>query len=113
MIVIDGTPELLEEFYGERPRKSMSSVVVVDNGKPVGVAGLSLQNNMMVLFSDMSDEFRQSKGYKRALVVGARKLMKRFPKMPVHAKASPGIEGSEELLKHLGFTHIRGDIWQV
>jgi len=113
MLVTDGTPDLLEEFYGERPRESMNTVVVMDEGKPVGVAGFSLTNGMMIIFTDMSDEFKQSKGYKRTVVIAARKLMARLPDMPVYAEAKAGVEGSEDLLKHYGFKHMRGDIWQV
>ena len=33
-------------------------------------------------------------------------------KLPVYAEADPEIAGSDVLLKHLGFEHLDGDIYQ-
>jgi len=113
MIVTNATNELLEEFYGEPLKKSVKSVVVVDNGKPLGVSGLKVENDYMVWFADISDELREHKSFKRVVIECYRKLMEVLPRMPVYSLADPRIEGSDKLLAHIGFEHVRGNIWRV
>ncbi len=111
MIVIDATQELLTEYYGSAPVSSMRAIVAIEADKVVGVAGFKLENERMVLFSDISDELREHKGYKRLVVSAYKSLIEIFPGAPVYAKAAPDIEGSCILLKHIGFQHLRGDLW--
>ena len=110
MHVTNGSPELIKEFYGEIPKKTMRSVVAIHNGKPVAVAGVTPIPQGYALFSDMSDEFRKHKSFKRTLIKGYRMLLSSLPDVKIYSHADPEIEGSETLLKHLGF--IRGgELW--
>lgn len=110
MIVINGTKELIEEYYGEVPRETIKTVVAVDDGKPLAVAGVRSVPQGMVMFSDMSEEFKQRKDYKKTLIKGYRKLFKSLPDVKIYSHADPEIEGSDVLLKHLGFVPV-GDLW--
>lgn len=113
MFVVNGTKELLTTFYGEAPKETFKSLVVMDGDKPVGVAGLHLNNGKAIVFTDISDELREHKSFKRMVIKVYRKWMSILPNMPVYAQADPEIEGSEKLLIHAGFEHYRGDIWRV
>lgn len=112
MIVINGNSSLLEEFYGELPRQSTKTVVVMDKGKPIAVAGLRVDDAKTVLFSDISDELRESPKFKRIIIKGYRKILRLFPGMPVYSRADPDIKGSDRLLEHMGFYNVKGDIWR-
>lgn len=112
MDVTKGNTQLLKEYYGDIPSTIIRSLVAVENGKPLGVAGIKRQNEYMVMFSDFSDELREHKEFKKTMVKGYRELMKMKPKMPVFSSADPGIEGSQEFLTHIGFKQV-GEIWVV
>lgn len=113
MIVINGTKKLLTEFYGEPPKETFKSLIVMDGDRPVGVAGLEVNTNKVIAFTDISKELREHKSFKRMIVKVYRRWLEILPNIPVYAQADPKIEGSEKLLEHAGFQHYRGDIWRV
>ena len=92
-----------KEFYGEECTKSFKGYVALLDGKVVGIGGLSFENETMMLFSDMKDEFRPFKDdiWKSIAVLGE---MVEKAKYPVVAVASNKEKASEMLLTKLGFT---------
>jgi len=113
MIVTNGTKEILTKFYGEAPKETFKSLVVMDGERPLGVAGIHLNNGKAITFTDISKELREHKSFKRMIVKVYRRWMEILPNIPVYAEADPSIKGSEKLLEHAGFQHYRGDIWRV
>lgn len=111
MIVIPATAELLRRFYGDAPRRSQKAVVALDGDKVAGVAGVYVDDERLVMFSEMSDEVRANK---RLMVKGIRAVLKLVERdgLPVHALADQEIEGSDKLLLHMGFTHLQDRIYE-
>lgn len=109
--IVPATMELLERFYGEKPVRSQRAIVALKDERIIGVAGIYTDTERSVMFSQMSEECRKDK---RAVVRGIRAVMAlaKARAMPVHALADPGIEGSEKLLEHMGFEHLRDGIYQ-
>lgn len=77
----------------------------------LGFIGFYRKHNYLVLFSYIRPFiYKQLKRYRRAFVIGYRhvmKVLKNYP-FPVYSGADPDIEGSDRLLKHLGFEHVTG-----
>lgn len=114
MIVIKGTQELLTQYYGKPQKDTVRSVVVVDEGRPLAVAGLRVDTARMVAFADISDELRNHKSFKRIVVKAYREWLTMFPETtPVYAVADTEIEGATNLLIHAGFEHFKGDTWRI
>lgn len=111
MIVIDGNKALIDMYYGHPQKNSMKTVVAIDGGVPVGVAGIMIEQGKHVLFSDFSDQLREHPSFKRTIINGFNRLLNLFPDTKVFAHANPKVEGSCDLLSHLGFEHYRGDVW--
>lgn len=111
MDVIEGNSALLTTYYGHPPKQTMRALVAVEDGRPIGVAGIKIEGGKSVLFSDFSDELREHSGFKRAIIKGYRRLLQLFPDTTIYSKADPDIEGACDLLAHLGFRHYRGDLW--
>ena len=111
MIVVPATAELLHRFYGEAPKRSQRAVVALDGERVVGVAGVYVDDERWVMFSDLTEELRKDK---RTIIKGIRAVMKMTQgrDLPVHALADPEIEGSEVLLEHMGFRPITDRIYQ-
>lgn len=111
MRLVPATMELLQRFYGEKPTRSQRAIVALKDERIVGVAGIYTDQERTVMFSQMTDECRKDK---RTLVKGIRAVMSiaKARAMPVHALADPGIEGSEKLLEHMGFEHLKDGIYQ-
>lgn len=113
MDVINGTKELLDEFYDEPRKNTFKSIVIIDNGKPIGVVGLTVDECKMNTFTHISDELRSHKSFKRIVIKAYRKWLDIIPdRLPVYALADMKIEGAECLLFHAGFEHIEGDLWR-
>ena len=109
------TNELLKAFY-QKPVPTMKAFVAVKDGRPIGVYGYYIKNETVILFSDMTDELRQEKSFKR-LIAKNYKLVLNLLKntnLPVISIACRDTKGSDVLLKHMGFNPLIGDfyIWQ-
>lgn len=114
MIVISGTKELLEMYYGEPQKETIKSIVVMDEDKPVGVAGWRVVENKAIAFMDLSKELREHKSFKRIVVRGLREWMKIKPKrLPMYTKADKRFDKAESFLIRLGFEHYNGDVWLI
>ena len=99
--IVPATPELLREFYGHEPGRSMRAFVGMLDGKPVACFGVYYCDDKLVLFSDIRDEARP---FKKSLVQGAfkvRDLMKEL-NAPVYAVAGC-VDGAVRLLERMGF----------
>lgn len=110
--ILPATPELMARSPVGKPPWTVQAVVgVAEDGDVVGVAGVYPAQFRLVMFADMLPAMRADK---RALVRGIRMLMGMVkPKrIPIQAVADPAIEGSATLLKHLGFEHRTGDVYQ-
>ncbi len=96
------TKEHVKEFYGDQCTKSFKGYVALLDGKVVGIGGLSYENDVMLLFSDMKDEFRPFKNdiWK---AIGLADQMVKETKYPVVAVANKKEKNSEWLLTNLGF----------
>ena len=106
------TSELLESFYGYRPKHSMKAVVGLNKDEVIGVGGAYIYNGYMVLFSDFKSEVREH--YKLSLMKGVYKLLKILKKtqLPLYALCDRNIEGADRLLRHIGFEPINGEIYK-
>ena len=102
IIIKPATMAYAKEFYGDQYAKSFKGYVALLKGKVVGIGGLSFENEMMMLFSDMKDEFRPFKKdiWKAIRILG--KMVEKT-KYPVVAVASNKEKNSEWLLTKLGF----------
>lgn len=107
------TPELLERFYGTPPARSVRAVVAVRDDKVIGVAGVypDPRHGRQIMFSDLTDPLRAER---RAIVKGYRMVLERLvrPGIPVQTLVDHDIKGADVLLKHIGFRHLAGGVYQ-
>lgn len=107
------TPELLEQFYGAPPARSIRAVVAVKDDQVIGVAGVypDPRHGRQIMFSDLTDTLRAEK---RAIVKGYRMVLERLvrPGIPVQTLVDNDIKGADVLLQHIGFRHIARGIYQ-
>lgn len=114
MIVIrKGTADRLVEYYGYRPKDTMKAIVLFDGDEIVAVAGIKIMNKNWVMFTDIKEEFRDHPLFKKAVIKSYSELLKMIPDIPVYAAADPDIDGSDRLLKHIGFRNIHENVWVI
>ena len=109
------TPEIVRAFYGESPARTMRGYAYLKDGEPVVLWGLVREAYRWVLFLDANDGVRRyNQEWRRILVLAIRKLRPILAelKAPVHALADPDIDGSCELLEHIGFEPMKGRMYQ-
>ena len=106
------TEELLIKFYGS-PQRTQKSLVIIEDNEPIAVAGIYPDKERFVLFSDLKPNIKM-KDYRRAVIECTRRLMKLSHNIPIHSVADPKVEGSDKLLKHLGFKQLDKELysWQ-
>lgn len=111
--IVLATPELLERFYGQKPVKTQRAIAVVENGEVLAVGGIFATQANYVIFSEMRQDVRSQPWYRRTLIRAVRRILSFAVKrdIPVLALADPDIEGSENLLKHLGFEPLTQGVW--
>lgn len=106
------TEQLFEEYGMAKPGKTVRAIIgVKDSEKVIGTVGVYADQHRAVLYADLTDELRKDK---RAIVRGIRMmktLLTRY-RMPVHSLADPDIPGSRQLLEHIGFQNLTGDLYQ-
>lgn len=110
--IVPATAEMIARFEGHT--KTVRAIAAVDGDRVLGVTGFYPQNGHYVLFAGIAEDARREMNrHKRTLIACARKVMAMTRGMPLLAHADPDIEGSDVLLKHLGFTPTNDkDIWQ-
>jgi len=104
------TAELLEQYYGQMPPKTVRAVVGVDSdGNVIGVGGYYIEGIRAVVFSDMKPEARV---HKRQIIKAAHAaihLALDSGLSPIAVQQSPE---SETFLKHFGFTKLVEGIYE-
>lgn len=110
------TEEIIREFYGVAPPRTVKGYALMENGKPLVVMGIRWDPGYWALFSDSKPESRGRKGLspKRQVLRGAAKMIEllRETKGPVLALADDCIQGSDAFLKRLGFKQVEGRVYQ-
>lgn len=112
---VEATPELVRAFYGERPARTMRGYAYLKDGEPVVLWGFIREAYRWVLFMDAKDGVRRyNQEWRRIIALGIRKLLPLLYELqaPVHAFADPDIDGSCELLEHIGFEPLNQRIYQ-
>ena len=97
---------------GAPPRRTARAIVIETEEGVIGIGGVYADNTRYVMFSNLSETLKANKRALIKAIRGIRDLVADLPYMPIIAEADPEIEGSETLLKHLGFTPVFGRIWQ-
>lgn len=104
------TTELLTQYYGYLPKRSLCSVVAIQDNKVIGVSGYYNDKNRFVAFADFNEAVRRNK---RIMVKGIRAVREllRSKKLTVQILADPEVPDSQKLLKHIGSQPLMGDIY--
>jgi len=94
-----------KEFFGPEWTQSFKGYSALLNNKILGIAGIKLEQNRMILFSDMIDEARK---YKKDIVKMIYKLndLIKGMKTPIMAISDYNEILSEKILVKLGFRFI-------
>lgn len=109
--VVPATSELLREFYGCNPAKSVRAIVVLRDEKPVAVGGVYRDGDRFVFYGDGMEYLRANK---KTLVASA-KIAAEIARQVggrVQSLADPRVPGSGRLLEHLGFRRLAGDVYE-
>lgn len=106
MIIREATREDFVSVLGKPPDRTVRALAMVENDKPVALAGYFLTDGGAMAFSDVKEGVP-----KRALVKGARAVMKMLKKLRMDIYASPDHHG-ETVLKHFGF-EPDGELWRL
>jgi len=106
------TREDLKEFY-PKSIPSMRAIVGKKDGKVVGVSGYYIKNETVIVFSDMSEELRQEKSFKRVMIKAYRIIISMIENtnLPVISVACESIPGSNILLEHMGFKPLIRNVY--
>lgn len=104
--IVPATKEHIKALYDEPLGLTVRAISVIDGERVLGVAGVYWSNGQKVAFANFTDELRSKP---RILIAGAR-MMAQMLEASI-ARCDPNIEKAESFLRHLGFTHIEGDIW--
>ena len=101
----ESTSDDIVALFGCRHKYSMRGITAVIDGVPAGIAGIYYDGTQIVAFSRINPELRV---FPFAIYKAARMVAKMIDKSqgPIYAVADPNINGSAELLEHLGFDHI-------
>lgn len=97
------TFEDVTEFYGSPPKQSMKGLVVVLDGKPVGIGGLVFSEKSVGFFSVVRPEL---KPYKMTIYKTARKLAEMAKGCSALAVADPDEPNSKQFLTRLGLIPV-------
>lgn len=110
--IVPATEELLTQFLGAPPSRTVRAFAAVRGDEVLGVAGIYAKGDGWVVFADLTDEIRADR---RLIVKGYRLVMAMLKERATSAIsiADPHIKGSEVLLKHMGFKHASGEafVW--
>ena len=104
MELVPATQKHVEEFYGSRPIMSLRGVVGLLDGKVVGIAGVCIDQNHAIAFSEMREEARP---YKRAILragLMVYDIMQRYN--VVFAVANKQEQGARRLMARFGFEFV-------
>ena len=109
------TPEIARAFYGTQAPCTIRGYAYLKGGEPIVLWGFIRESYRWVLFLEAKDGARSyDHEWRRILALGIRKLRPLLDELraPVHALADPDIDGSCELLEHIGFEPFNQRIYQ-
>lgn len=108
--IVPLTRQILDDFCQDPPPVTVKGIAVQAEGRTIGLAGYFPDGERWILFARLSDELRADK---RTIIKGIRHLVQMMNgrKLPTHAIKDDCIEGAETLLRHAGFTQIRGNLY--
>ena len=108
--IVPLTRQILDDFCQDPPTVTVKGIAAQVDGRTTGVAGYFPEGERYIVFIKLTDELRADK---RAIIKGIRLLnqMVSARKLPLHAIKDDCIEGAETLLRHAGFTPIRGNLY--
>jgi hypothetical protein len=102
--LVPATQKHVEEFYGKMPIRSVRAVVGLLDGKVVGIAGVFLDRNHVVAFSEMKEEARR---YKKTILRAGYMVYDIMQKYNVvFAVANPQEKGARRLMARFGFRFV-------
>lgn len=107
--IVPATNELVQAYYGKPAPWTLQGYVALENGKPIGLAGLYREGPHLVAFSDIRDEMRIHKWQMLEGVRLVKRMMRRVNR-PVFAKINPREESAPGLLARLGFRPLHDDV---
>lgn len=112
--IVPLTEQIIHDFLGEAPPRTVRGVAAVKDGKVVGIGGFYRFDTRYILFSDMTDELRADK---RLLALAIRQLnaIRQELKLPIQSIEETEFAGSDTLMKHMGLTKIEQTehVWQA
>jgi hypothetical protein len=100
--------DLRSWFEGAVPT-TMRAVVIDDDGRILGVAGIARTDDHMQCFSKITDELRPHKITMGRAAAMIRSMLKDAG--PVWAVCSPTEPTAPHLLKWCGFKHVQEGVW--
>ena len=108
--IVPLTREILDAFCQDPPPYTVKGIAAQVDGRTIGVAGYFPEGERYIMFVRFSDEIRKDK---RTIIKGMRILdqMVGQRRIPLHAMKDECIKGAETLLRHAGFTPIRGNLY--
>ena len=114
--IVPLTGEHIVALWGKPPPSTVYGMAVVSGDNVLSVCGIYIELGRFILVSKTSDEAHKVLPgimYSRAALKVAKKVMDLAGqrKMPVNAIADPEIYGSENMLRHLGFSQTKKDVW--
>lgn len=114
--IVPVTAEHVAQIWGEMAPVTFRGLSVVDGARVLGITGIYADEARHVLVAKIAPEGREmlERGrHVKTLLIAARRMLAIAGErdMPVHAVPEPDIPGSENLLRHLGFTPFYKDTW--
>lgn len=106
--IVPATKELAEAYYRTIP-STFRGYCAVEDGKPLGFAGIHRDGAHLVAFLDAGPELR---AHKRTMVEGRRLIRKMLDdaRRPVFATMDEQEPGAPKLLKRMGFMPVHDNV---
>ncbi len=99
----------IADFYGGARRETVQSVMVIKDGKAVGIIGLKREPTRLFLFADGHPELGndiRSFAVRRAVLQMLRTALR--SKLPLFSVRAP----DSDVLPRLGFERVSGDLYR-
>lgn len=104
-------PATVEDFVrlGSRVPKTARAFAAADGGDVLGIGGVYRDGTSLVLFGELTDKIRSDK---RAFVRLIRAVKTLLDGRAAYSLADPEIDGSDVLLRHIGFEPFEGRVYR-
>lgn len=109
--IVPATQELADAYYRRVPH-TFRGWAAVEDGRPLGFAGLYREGAHLVAFSDYAPEFRERPGHRKVMARGVRLVEKMMDeaRRPVFAEANGHERTAPGLLRRLGFAPVHDNV---